>query len=342
MRTRRPAPAGPAPAGTPGTTDTSTSLDSSATPDSPGREARRPTDEQARFSRLPFGAWTPRRAALAAVLILIVINLAVASMLGGSVAAIVMPLFGVEPDTKLFGAANGLIEKSTMLAVGVLCLAFLARPRIASHFGLTGRPIGGWLRVVAAGVLGAVAINLALAVYEASVGKQGATVGVQLREMGLGTGAAADLCLIAAIVIVAPVAEEYLFRALLHKGARDGLARWMPRTLAIGVAAAISSVVFVQIHLDPAQVGYWPIYLVFGLACALAYEFTGSLAAPILVHVLNNGWAFWRGASSTDAAFSSPWLYVVLVLAPVAAVTLSVGMGRLLGDRSAAGAPSTR
>lgn len=108
---------------------------------------------------MPFGAWTPRRAALAAVLILIVINLAVASMLGGIVAAIVMPLFGVDPDTKLFGAANGLIEKSTMLAVGVLCLAFLARPRIASHFGLTGRPIGGWLRVVAAGVLGAVAIT---------------------------------------------------------------------------------------------------------------------------------------------------------------------------------------
>ena len=65
---------------------------------------------------MPFGAWTPRRAALAAVLILIVINLAVASMPGGIVAAIVMPLFGVEPDTKLFGAANGLIEKSTMLA----------------------------------------------------------------------------------------------------------------------------------------------------------------------------------------------------------------------------------
>lgn len=280
---------------------------------------------------LPFGAWTPLRAAVAAVVSGVAIMLALPSMLAGTIAWPTQEALGIDPSDLLAGPVAAVIEKTTLVVVAVVMLAALGRPLIRGHFGLGG---GRWVRVIAAGVLGAVAINVAVRLYEAAAGgAQGASIGTQLVQQGLGSSVAADLCLILAICVLGPLGEEYLFRAVFHKGARDALRRFVPAWLAVALASTASSFLFMQIHLDPEQVGYWPVYLFFGLVCAAAYELTGSLAAPILAHVLNNTWAFWGGLRGGDADLAAPWMYVVLALAPVIAVALSLLIGSTLRGR---------
>jgi membrane protease YdiL (CAAX protease family) len=101
------------------------------------------------------------------------------------------------------------------------------------------------------------------------------------------TGGIADTPLqlalaVVAAVVLAPLAEELLFRGLLHRGLR--------RRLALVPATAISSVVFAVVHIDVllsqplAIVGL----VLVGIILALAYERTGSLIVPIMIHAVHN------------------------------------------------------
>lgn len=101
------------------------------------------------------------------------------------------------------------------------------------------------------------------------------------------TGGIADTRLqlilaVLAAVVLAPIAEELLFRGLLHRGLR--------RRMAFVPATAISSVVFAVVHVDVllsqplALVG---LVLVGGIL-ALAYERTGSLLVPVVIHGVHN------------------------------------------------------
>ncbi len=101
------------------------------------------------------------------------------------------------------------------------------------------------------------------------------------------TGGIADtplqlLLAIVAAVILAPLAEELLFRGLLHRGLR--------RRLALVPATTISSVLFAIVHIDVAI--SQPLALVgltvVGVILALAYERTGSLVVPIVIHAVHN------------------------------------------------------
>jgi membrane protease YdiL (CAAX protease family) len=102
------------------------------------------------------------------------------------------------------------------------------------------------------------------------------------------TGGIADTPLqialaVAAAVVMAPLAEELLFRGLLHRGLRRGL-RVVPATV-------ISSVLFAIVHLD--VVLSQPLALVgltlVGAVMAIAYERTGGLLVPVLIHAVHNG-----------------------------------------------------
>ncbi len=80
-------------------------------------------------------------------------------------------------------------------------------------------------------------------------------------------------------VILAPVAEELFYRALvfgtLHRRSRI-------------LAYAVSTLVFAAIHvhgLDPVS---FVQYLPAGLVLAWAYEFSGSIAAPLAIHIAVN------------------------------------------------------
>jgi membrane protease YdiL (CAAX protease family) len=76
--------------------------------------------------------------------------------------------------------------------------------------------------------------------------------------------------------LIAPLVEEVMFRGILYGYFR----RW-------GIAAAIliSSSIFVLLH---AVKGVPVPQIVGGVVFALAYEFTGSLVTPVIIHILGN------------------------------------------------------
>ncbi len=77
--------------------------------------------------------------------------------------------------------------------------------------------------------------------------------------------------------VVGPVAEELFFRGVVYTTLRHRMSRWL--------AMAASGAVFSLVHTN--VVGFVPI-LALGWLLAYLYERTGSLVAPMAVHVLHN------------------------------------------------------
>jgi membrane protease YdiL (CAAX protease family) len=88
------------------------------------------------------------------------------------------------------------------------------------------------------------------------------------------------LALVLVVGLAAPLGEEIFFRGFAHRALRQRLG------LAAGSIA--SAGLFAVIHVSP--VGLVPIFLI-GLLLAYLYERTGSLAAPVALHAVNNSFA---------------------------------------------------
>ena len=82
-------------------------------------------------------------------------------------------------------------------------------------------------------------------------------------------------------VVIAPIAEEIVFRGYLYKAFRD---RFKP-----SYAIILSAALFSAIHLELLAAA--PLFVI-GIVLAYVYEKTGNLMAPITLHVLNNAVAF--------------------------------------------------
>jgi membrane protease YdiL (CAAX protease family) len=79
------------------------------------------------------------------------------------------------------------------------------------------------------------------------------------------------------VALLGPVLEEIFFRGFVYSG--------MKKRFGVAGAACLSSVVFAALHVS--WVAFLPIWML-GVFLAFLYEETGSLAAPITVHVLHN------------------------------------------------------
>ena len=91
--------------------------------------------------------------------------------------------------------------------------------------------------------------------------------------------------------MVAPVTEEFFFRAFFYRALRTRLRVWS--------AALIDGVVFGSLHfesLDAAMI--LPVIAIFGVGLCLVYERTGSLFAVIAIHAAFNTFAM-LGAGGT-------------------------------------------
>ena len=92
------------------------------------------------------------------------------------------------------------------------------------------------------------------------------------------------------LVVVAPVAEEVIFRGWLYEKIRSKLWGEMAHWVAIAVTTILVSVLFGLIHMQ------WNVGVnVFAMSlvlCALR-EVTGTIYAGILLHMLKNGVAFY-------------------------------------------------
>lgn len=97
--------------------------------------------------------------------------------------------------------------------------------------------------------------------------------------------------LVLAIVIIAPVYEELVFRGLLWQAISEQFAGQSSTKGAI-IASVLTSLIFAVIHL---QYGLYEISTIVVLAlifCYARYK-SGSLLLPILLHIINNGAAMW-------------------------------------------------
>jgi membrane protease YdiL (CAAX protease family) len=98
-----------------------------------------------------------------------------------------------------------------------------------------------------------------------------------LMDQAMPTGALAIIMTILTVVVVAPLAEELLFRGLLHRLASR---HWGPV-----MATVISALFFGLIHGEP-----WYLFglVGIGVVLALVYEATGSILACWVTHMVHN------------------------------------------------------
>lgn len=202
------------------------------------------------------------------------------------VAAVVLVSSGIlEPSTfdpEAGGAGLFALVVASQLAGLIVTLLFLRLRRVPVRplLGVV-RPLGRNLAIgTGLGVLAVLASTLVVSLLVALTGSE--AVPEQVLSGGLmETPIELALAVIAAVVL-APIAEELLFRGLLHRSLRRGL-RIIPAT-------ALSSVLFAVVHVDVAF--SQPLALVgltlVGVILAVAYERTGSLIVPIVIHAVHN------------------------------------------------------
>ena len=83
--------------------------------------------------------------------------------------------------------------------------------------------------------------------------------------------------LFAVAIVVAPIAEELLFRGIAFP--------WMTKRVGVRPAMFLVSLLFAAIHM---HVGSLVPLFVISIAFCLAYAYSGSLFVPIIMHSLFN------------------------------------------------------
>ena len=92
------------------------------------------------------------------------------------------------------------------------------------------------------------------------------------------------------LVVVAPIAEELIFRGYLYGKMREKFSQITSEIWSVIISALLVSVVFGIVHMQwNVGVNVFAMSLV---ACALR-EYTGTIYAGIMLHMIKNGLAFY-------------------------------------------------
>lgn len=203
-------------------------------------------------------------------------------VVGWLVVGVVFSLAGAGPWTLAGGPA--------IVAVGAL-FYWKVGPQWARASSPEGEPLPepelpavGPVRALVAVVYGVVAalvgsVALGFVVEWLGVQVQEQTTVLQIVE-GAGQGVTVEAVTLAvSALVLAPLAEEWMFRGLLFRRVLGRSGR--------GVAYGLSALAFAAIHGNPAGL---VIYLWLGLVFARTYERTGWLGAAMAVHLGNNAY----------------------------------------------------
>jgi CAAX protease family protein len=144
-------------------------------------------------------------------------------------------------------------------------------------------------------------------------------------SLGVEESTAALVAVCVLVTVIAPIAEEVLFRGFMFGALRN----WRGPV----VAALITGVLFGAIHAGSAEVAYLVPLALLGVLLALLRWRTGSLLPCMMVHAFNNSIAF-----GVTAADWGAWQIVLLILGSNAVILLLARP--LLGPRADRGAPS--
>lgn len=216
----------------------------------------------------------------------------VAAYLGTATVILIVSLVtlpaGVNLDRPppVFNVVGVLLQNLVFIAAAVAFAAISARPR-AWHFGIRRAPLG---RTVGWAVLGVFAYITFAAVYQALVDPQGK----QSIAEALGVKEGGALLVVGGFVVIvmAPIAEEFFFRAFFYRAMRNSLSRVAGRVAGVLLAAVLTGALFGVMHLEPDRVKETlqliPLLVVLGVVFCLVYEKTGSLFAVIGLHAVVN------------------------------------------------------
>jgi CAAX protease family protein len=267
-----------------------------------------------RMSGLPpsgpdWPAWT------APVVLLAAFGLAIA---GGVVVALVASAFGapVENPTPAVNIVATVVQDAAFV-VAVLLLARRSGPLVPSLLGLRRtrlRPALGWSALT---VIGFFVLS----------GVWAALVDIKERDqlpddLGVHQSTVALVAVCVLVTVIAPIAEELLFRGYVFTALRRWRGPW--------VAALLTGIVFGLIHVASAPVVFLvPLAILGFLLCLLRWR-TGSLLPCIGVHAFNNAIAF----GANEASWSAGQV-ILLILGAIAVVMLLVWPFVAWGERAA-------
>jgi len=191
--------------------------------------------------------------------------------------------------TNIVGSANRVVVLNTEVLVegavfSFLLIAFLLSFLIVrsqnplDFFGLRGVGLGDNLKAACWGLLAA--LPAIYFIHSLCLLLMGADAKPQplLQFLAENSSLQDRLLLILTAVVIAPIAEELIFRGYIFGVLRRYAGRWW--------AMVISASVFAAIHAHiPSLAGLFAL----AVALTLVYEEAGSLWAPILMHSLFNG-----------------------------------------------------
>lgn len=178
------------------------------------------------------------------------------------------------------------VQDFVFVTAAIAFAAVTARPR-AWHFGLRRTRL--WSTVGWA-VIGAVLYFAFNVSYEALVEPRAQ----QSVADALGVNESAALLVVGGFVIIvmAPIAEEFFFRAFFYRALRNSLARRFGRWRGAVLGALLTGLLFGAVHFEPDAVAIIPVLAALGVMFCLVYERTGSLFSVIGLHALINATAY--------------------------------------------------
>ncbi|MFP3903399.1 MAG: CPBP family intramembrane glutamic endopeptidase [Armatimonadota bacterium] len=192
-------------------------------------------------------------------------------------AGVLQEALGRYTDNPAVGA--GIVAVQYIASVG-LALAFaLSKTRATHKLSAMGlRTSGRAAKLILTGLFAYSVLVVAAVVASLSMpqltGAPIAQVGMKL--MGQHTALSVVIYLIL-LAVVAPIAEELLFRGYLYPALRENMSKF--------AAVAISAMLFGLLHMNP--VAIVPIVII-GIVLAILYETTHSVVPGVVCHALNN------------------------------------------------------
>lgn len=252
----------------------------------------------------------------------------------GSASLAVIPDLALGDDTltrRIVGQLGSMITQNAIfVALPVVIVALLLQARPApSAFGLR-TPSRPWM--TAGAVVVAFVGYLLISNLLGSLLDVGDRKDSQPATLGATESVAAGIAIALGVTILAPVGEEFLMRGVVYPGMRDGLSGRIGPWAAIAVAAGVNGLIFGALH-GATDLIFIPMLMTFGIVLCLLYQLTGSLYAPIALHLTNNTVAIATALEWTVLEGLALWLSAAAVLSVAARV---VGAGT---RRSRAGAP---
>lgn len=178
----------------------------------------------------------------------------------------------------------------------------------ASDFGLVRAPFWRSVRLVAIVSFGYLVM---LGIYNVLVNLPSDEL--TPTELGANQGTAAMLGFAVLVAVVAPFAEELLFRGVIYRALSNGIGVWG--------GAIVSGLLFGAIHISETTTGRLlqvGALAVFGILLALLYHWSGTLWAPIALHATNNSlavYAYAHDQNSDVGMIAAPVIWLLMMAA---------------------------